>query len=54
MEEYKSNSHKARERKNEPVAEKKVEKIISGSVKSKKKSGLQNYKCICPRRCGRC
>lgn len=41
MEEYKSNSHKARERKNEPVAEKKVEKIISGSVKSKKKSGLQ-------------
>lgn len=41
MEEYKSNSHKARERKNEPVAEKKVEKIISGSAKSKKKSGLQ-------------
>lgn len=41
MEEYKSNSHKVRERKNEPVAEKKVEKIISGSAKSKKKSGLQ-------------
>lgn len=41
MEEYKSNSHKARERKNEPVTEKKVEKIISGSAKSKKKSGLQ-------------
>lgn len=41
MEEYKSNSHKARERKNEPIAEKKVEKIISGSAKSKKKSGLQ-------------
>jgi len=41
MEEYKSNSHKAREQKNEPVAEKKVEKIISGSAKSKKKSGLQ-------------
>ena len=41
MEEYKSNSHKAREQKNEPVAEKKVEKIISGSTKKKKKSGLQ-------------
>ena len=41
MEEYKSNSHKSRERKREPVTEKKVEKIISGSAKSKKKSGLQ-------------
>lgn len=41
MEEYKSNSHKSRERKSEPVTEKKVEKIISGSAKSKKKSGLQ-------------
>ena len=40
MEEYKSNSHKSRERKSEPVTEKKVEKIISGSAKSKKKSGL--------------
>ncbi len=34
MEEYKSNSHKSRE-------EKKVEKIVSGAVKSKKKSELQ-------------
>lgn len=41
MEEYKTNSHKSRERKSEPVTEKKVEKIISGSAKSKKKSGLQ-------------
>lgn len=41
MEEYKSNSHKSRERKSELVTEKKVEKIISGSAKSKKKSGLQ-------------
>ena len=41
IEEYKSNSHKTRERKKEPVAEKKVEKIISGSAKSKKKSGIQ-------------
>ena len=41
IEEYKSNSHKTRERKKERVAEKKVEKIISGSAKSKKKSGIQ-------------
>lgn len=41
MAEYKSNSHKSREENNEPIPEKKVEKIISGSVKSKKKSGLQ-------------
>lgn len=41
MEEYKSNSNKARERQNDPIPEKKVEKVVSGSVKSKKKSGLQ-------------
>lgn len=41
MEEYKSNSHKSKERQNEPIPEKKVEKVISGSAKSKKKSGLQ-------------
>lgn len=41
MAEYKSNSHKSREENNEPIPEKKVEKIVSGSVKSKKKSGLQ-------------
>lgn len=41
MEEYKSNSHKSRERQNEPIPEKKVEKVISGSAKSKKKSGLR-------------
>lgn len=41
MEEYRSNSHKSREKQNESLPEKKVEKIVSGSVKSKKKSGLQ-------------
>lgn len=41
MEEYRSNSHKSRERRNEIVPEKKVEKVISGSARSKKKSGLQ-------------
>lgn len=41
MGEYKSNSHKSKEKQNEPIPEKKVEKVISGSAKSKKKSGLQ-------------
>jgi hypothetical protein len=41
MDEYRSNSNKSRERNNEPIPEKKVEKIVSGSVKSKKKSGFQ-------------
>lgn len=39
MEEYKSNSHKSR--KADTLPEKKVEKIVSGSVKSKKKNGIQ-------------
>lgn len=41
MGEYASNSHKSKEKRNERVPEKKVEKIVSGSVKAKKKSGLQ-------------
>ncbi len=41
MEEYKSNSHKSRQNPVDDIPEKKVEKIVSGSVKSKKKSGLQ-------------
>lgn len=40
MEEYKSNSHKSRERAKAELPEKKVEKIVSGSVKTKKKSGI--------------
>lgn len=34
MEEYKSNSHKSRERAKAELPEKKVEKIVSGSVKT--------------------
>ena len=36
MENYPSNSHKAREE----VAEKKVEKVVSGKTSTKKKSGI--------------
>lgn len=36
MEEYKSNSHKSRE-----LEEKKIEKVITGKVKTKKKSEIQ-------------
>lgn len=39
--EYRSNSHKSREEQSNPVPEKKIEKIISGSVRSKKKGGMQ-------------
>lgn len=41
MEEYKSNSHKSREAQSMPVPEKKVEKIITGSARHQKKSGIQ-------------
>lgn len=44
MEEYKSNSHKSKEnQKNIVATEKKVEKVISGSVRSKKKNGIQKF-----------
>lgn len=41
MEEYRSNSHKSKQNQTDDIPEKKVEKVVSGSVKSKKKSGLQ-------------
>ena len=41
MVEYKSNSHKSRQNQNDDIPEKRVEKVVSGSVKSKKKNGLQ-------------
>lgn len=41
MEEYKSNSHKSREKQKEAIPEKKVEKIITGSARSQKKSSIQ-------------
>lgn len=40
MEEYKSNSYKSKERATEPIAEKRVEKVVTGEVKTRKKSGL--------------
>lgn len=48
MEEYKSNSHKSRQNQNDDIPEKRVEKVVSGSVKSKKKNGSsEDYKRIC-------
>lgn len=43
MEEYKPNSHKSKEDQQMAVPEKKVEKIIAGTVKSKKKSEIQKF-----------
>lgn len=43
MEEYKPNSHKSKEEQQEPVPEKRVEKVISGTVKSKKKGDIQKF-----------
>lgn len=46
MEEYKSNSHKSRQNQNDDIPEKRVEKVVSGSVKSKKRMvfrRLQTY-----------
>ena len=43
MEEYKPNSHKSKEEQKNLVPEKRVEKVISGTVKSKKKSEMQKF-----------
>ena len=43
MEGYKPNSHKSKEEQRESVPEKKVEKVISGTVKSKKKNEMQKF-----------
>lgn len=45
MEEYKSNSHKSKEeqRKSALRSEKKVEKVIAGSARSKKKGEMQKF-----------
>ncbi len=43
MEEYKPNSHKSKEDQKRVVPEKKVEKVITGTVKSKKKSEIQKF-----------
>lgn len=43
MEEYKPNSHKSKEEQKNLVPEKRVEKVISGTVKPKKKSEVQKF-----------
>lgn len=43
MEEYKSNSHKSREEQKETAPEKRVEKVVSGTVKPKKKGEMQKF-----------
>ncbi len=41
MEEYKSNSHKAKEAMREKVPEKKIEKVITGTARTRKKNGIE-------------
>lgn len=41
--EYKSNSHKSKEQNTNVVDREKVEKVVSGTVKTKKKSGLRKF-----------
>lgn len=43
MEDYKSNSFKSREKKNDPIPEKKIEKVVTGAVKTKKKSDIRRF-----------
>lgn len=40
---YPSNSFKSKEMPNEPIPEKKIEKVVTGSVKTKKKSGIRKF-----------
>lgn len=39
-EEYKSNSHRSKEQAHEPIEDKKIEKVVTGTVKQRKKTGL--------------
>ena len=41
--EYKSNSHKSKEQSTSPVEREKVEKVVSGTVKTKKKNGFRKF-----------
>ena len=43
MDDYKPNSHKFKEEQKESTSEKKVEKVISGTAKSKKKNEIQKF-----------
>lgn len=44
MEEYSSNSHISRDKNNEPIPEKKVEAVVSGSATTKKKSRWHKFR----------
>lgn len=39
-EEYKSNSHRSKEQRHGPMGDKKIEKVVTGTVKQRKKTGL--------------
>ena len=41
MSEYKPNSHLSKAAQKEPLPEKKIEKVVTGSVKTKKKNGIR-------------
>ena len=43
MDEYRPNSHKFKEGKTELVPEKKIEKVVTGAVQTRKKSGIQKF-----------
>lgn len=43
MEDYKSNSFKSKETPNEPIPEKKIEKVTTGKVVTKKHSGIRKF-----------
>lgn len=43
MENYKPNSHKSKEEKKETADRAKLDKVVSGNVKTKKKSGLSKF-----------
>lgn len=43
MEEYKPNSHKSKEEHRQSSPEKKVEKVVTGTVKAKKKNEIQKF-----------
>lgn len=43
MTEYTSNSHKSKEQSDEKVPEKKIEKVVSGTAKVKKKSEIRKF-----------
>ena len=43
MEEYKPNSHKSREEQDTSLSTKKMEKVISGTAKTKRKNDIQKF-----------